>query len=67
MLVETPNIGGLQHSVDAKLYLQQTRIGAYLGSSANETVQATPICSHVGLACRADMLIAKPVKALTRR
>ena len=58
--VKTPDLGGLQHSVDAILYLQQSGVGAYLGGSANETDQSARICCHVALACQADMLIAKP-------
>ena len=58
--VKAPDLGELSNTIDALLYCKSQGIGAYLGGSANETDQSSRICSHVALACRADMLIAKP-------
>ena len=58
--VKAPDLGGLSNTIDALLYCKRREIGAYLGGSANETDQSSRICAHVALACRADILIAKP-------
>jgi len=58
--VKAPDLGELSNTIEALLYCKHRGIGAYLGGSANETDQSSRICSHVALACRADMLIAKP-------
>lgn len=58
--VKAPDLGGLNNTIDSLLYCKQNAIGAYLGGSANETDQSSRVCAHVALACRADILIAKP-------
>lgn len=58
--VKAPDLGELSNTITALLYCKRQGIGAYLGGSANETDQSSRICTHIALACQADMLIAKP-------
>ena len=58
--VKAPDLGGLNKTIDSLLYCKRKGIGAYLGGSGNETDQSSRVCAHVGLACQADILIAKP-------
>ena len=58
--VKAPDLGGLNNTIDSLLYCKRTGMGAYLGGSGNETDQSSRVSAHVGLACQADILIAKP-------
>lgn len=58
--VKTPDLGGINNTIDALLYCRGKGVGAYCGGSANETDQSARISAHIALACRADMLMVKP-------
>jgi methylaspartate ammonia-lyase len=58
--VKTPDLGGINNTIEALLYCRQTGIGAYSGGSANETDQSARVCAHIALACQADLMMCKP-------
>jgi methylaspartate ammonia-lyase len=58
--IKTPDLGGINNSIEAVLYCKRNGMGAALGGTANETDQSTRICAHVGLACRPDFMLSKP-------
>ncbi|MEE8302142.1 MAG: methylaspartate ammonia-lyase [Candidatus Tectomicrobia bacterium] len=58
--IKTPDLGGINNTIEALLYCRDKGAGAYLGGSANETEQSARICVHIGLACRADLMMCKP-------
>ncbi|MCG8548694.1 MAG: methylaspartate ammonia-lyase [Alphaproteobacteria bacterium] len=58
--VKTPDLGGLNNTIEALLYCRNKGMGLYLGGSANETDQSARVCAHIALACRADILMCKP-------
>ncbi len=58
--VKTPDLGGLQNSVEAVRYCRDRGIGGYLGGTCNETDGSARMCVHAALACRPDQMLAKP-------
>ena len=58
--VKTPDLGGINNTIEALLYCRRTGVGAYSGGSANETDQSARVCAHIALACRADLMMCKP-------
>ena len=58
--VKTPDLGGLQNSMEAVLYAKKHGTGAYLGGSCNETDRSARVSVHVALAARPDQMLAKP-------
>jgi methylaspartate ammonia-lyase len=58
--VKTPDLGGINNTIEALLYCRRAGVGAYCGGSANETDQSARVSAHVALACQADLLMCKP-------
>jgi methylaspartate ammonia-lyase len=58
--IKTPDLGGINNSIEAVLYCKRHGMGAALGGTANETDQSARICTHVALACRPDFMLSKP-------
>ncbi|HHV42526.1 MAG TPA: methylaspartate ammonia-lyase [Clostridiaceae bacterium] len=58
--VKTPDLGGLNHTIEAILYCKEKGIGAYQGGTCNETDRSTMICVQVAMAVQADQILAKP-------
>jgi methylaspartate ammonia-lyase len=58
--VKTPDLGGIQNSVEAVLYCRSRGMGTSLGGTANETEHSAQVTAHVGLACQPSFLLAKP-------
>jgi methylaspartate ammonia-lyase len=60
MQIKTPDLGGLQHSVEAVLACKEAGVAAHVGGSCTETEIAAKASVHLALACGADQLLAKP-------
>jgi methylaspartate ammonia-lyase len=58
--IKTPDLGGINNSIEAVLYCKRHGMGAALGGTANETDQSARICTHIGLACQPDFMLSKP-------
>lgn len=58
--IKTPDLGGIQNTIEAVLYAKKFGIGAYLGGSCNETDSGGRVAVHVALATRPDQMLAKP-------
>lgn len=58
--VKTPDLGGLDQTVDALLLCREYGVAAYCGGTCNETVGSAQLCAHVAMACQADLILAKP-------
>jgi methylaspartate ammonia-lyase len=58
--IKTPDLGGINNSIEAVLYCRARGIGSCLGGSANETDQSARISAQVALACGADFMLSKP-------
>jgi methylaspartate ammonia-lyase len=58
--IKTPDLGGINNSIEAVLYCRARGVGSCFGGSANETDQSTRISAQVALACQADFMLSKP-------
>lgn len=58
--VKTPDLGGIQHSVEAVQYCEGTNTRAYLGGSCAETDISARCSAHVALATKPIQVLAKP-------
>jgi len=58
--VKTPDLGGINNTIEAVLYARAKGLGVSLGGSLNETDQPSRITTHIGLACDPTYVFAKP-------
>ena len=58
--IKTPDLGGINNSIEAVLYCRSRGIGAYLGGTCNETDRSAQVCVHVAMATGPDQMLAKP-------
>jgi len=58
--IKTPDLGGINNTIDAAIYCNGVGMPAYLGGTANETDQSSKITTHIGLATRPAFLLSKP-------
>ena len=58
--VKTPDLGGVNNSIEAIPYCKEKGIGAYLGGTCNETNRSAEVCTNIGMACGAKQVLAKP-------
>lgn len=58
--IKTPDLGGINNTVEAILYCKEKGIGAYCGGTCNETDRSAQVCVNVAIACGADQCLAKP-------
>jgi len=58
--IKTPDLGGIQNTIEAVIYAKRYGVGAYVGGSCNETDSGGKTAVHVSLATRPDQMLAKP-------
>jgi len=58
--VKTPDLGGINNTIEALLYCSNRNIGAYSGGSCNETNISAEITTNIAIACNAKQCLAKP-------
>ncbi len=58
--VKTPDLGGIQETVEAVLYCQKHGMEAYQGGTCNETDVSARACVHAAMATRPRLILAKP-------
>jgi methylaspartate ammonia-lyase len=58
--VKTPDLGGVNNTIDALLYVRRQYLAAYCGGTCNETDLSARVCTHIAMACGADQVLAKP-------
>jgi methylaspartate ammonia-lyase len=58
--IKTPDLGGIQETVEAVLYCQQRGMEAYQGGTCNETDVSARACVHAAMASRPRLMLAKP-------
>lgn len=58
--VKTPDLGGINNSIEAVLYCKEQGMGAYLGGTCNETSRSAEVCAHIAMATSPDQCLAKP-------
>jgi methylaspartate ammonia-lyase len=58
--IKTPDLGGVNNTIEAVLYARAKGMGCCLGGSGNETDQSARITAQIGLATRPSFLLSKP-------
>ncbi|HQC35459.1 MAG TPA: methylaspartate ammonia-lyase [Bacillota bacterium] len=58
--VKTPDLGGVNNTIEAVLYCKSKGIGAYQGGTCNETDRSAQVCVHCAMATQPAQLLAKP-------
>lgn len=58
--VKTPDLGGINNTIEALLYCNELGIGSYIGGTCNETSRSAEICANIAIACGATQVLAKP-------
>jgi methylaspartate ammonia-lyase len=58
--IKTPDLGGVNNTIEAVLYCKSKGMGCCLGGTANETDISARICAQIALATNPDFLLSKP-------
>jgi len=58
--IKTPDLGGINNTIEAVLYCKQNNMGAYLGGTCNETDRSGQVCTHIAMATKPVQMLAKP-------
>ncbi len=58
--IKTPDLGGVNNTIEAILYCKKKKVGAYCGGTCNETNRSAEVCTNIAMACGADQCLAKP-------
>ena len=58
--IKTPDLGGINNTIEAVLYCKAKGIGAYQGGTCNETDRSAQVCVHCAMATQPDQILAKP-------
>lgn len=58
--IKTPDLGGINNSIEAVIFCKQHHIGAYLGGTCNETNRSAEVCAHIAMATEPVQYLAKP-------
>ena len=58
--IKTPDLGGINNTIEAVLYCKKNGMGAYLGGTCNETDRSAQVCVHIAMATNPDQMLAKP-------
>ncbi|WP_031513047.1 methylaspartate ammonia-lyase [Desulfofalx alkaliphila] len=58
--IKTPDLGGINNTIEAVLYAKEKGVGAYQGGTCNETERSAQVCVHVAMATRPEQILAKP-------
>ncbi|WP_094604376.1 Methylaspartate ammonia-lyase [Sporomusa silvacetica DSM 10669] len=58
--IKTPDLGGINNTIEAVLYCQKKGVGAYQGGTCNETNRSAEVCVHLAMATKPAQMLAKP-------
>lgn len=58
--IKTPDLGGVNNSIEAVLYCQKHDMRAYLGGTCNETNRSAEVCANIAMATNPCQCLAKP-------
>jgi len=58
--IKTPDLGGVNNTVEAVLYCKEKGVGAYQGGTCNETDRSAHVCVHLAMATKPVQILAKP-------
>ena len=58
--IKTPDLGGINNSIEAVLHCKTHDMEGYLGGTCNETERSAQVCTHIAMATQPVQLLAKP-------
>lgn len=58
--IKTPDLGGINNSIEAVLFCKANDMEAYLGGTCNETSRSAEVCVHIAMATSPLQCLAKP-------
>ena len=58
--IKTPDLGGINNTIEAVLYCKEKGMGAYQGGTCNETDRSAQVCTQCALATQPVQILAKP-------
>lgn len=58
--VKTPDLGGVNNTIEALLHVRASGLAAYCGGTCNETDRSARVSAHIAMACGAEQILAKP-------
>jgi methylaspartate ammonia-lyase len=58
--VKTPDLGGVNNTIEALLHVRRAGLAAYCGGTCNETERSAQVTAHIAMACGAAQVLAKP-------
>lgn len=58
--IKTPDLGGINNTIEAVLYCKEHGFGAYQGGTCNETNRSAEICTECAMATQPEQILAKP-------
>ena len=58
--IKTPDLGGINNTIEAVLYCKTHGVGAYQGGTCNETDRSAQCCVHAAMATQPVQILAKP-------
>lgn len=58
--IKTPDLGGVNNTIEAVIYCKEHGMGAYLGGTCNETNRSAEVCAHIAMATSPIQYLAKP-------
>lgn len=58
--IKTPDLGGINNTIEAVLYCKEKGVGAYQGGTCNETDRSAQVCVHLAMATKPVQMLAKP-------
>jgi methylaspartate ammonia-lyase len=58
--IKTPDLGGINNTIEAVLYCREQGVMAYQGGTCNETDRSSQVCVHCAMATHPCQILAKP-------
>ena len=58
--IKTPDLGGINNSIEAVLYCKKHGMDSYLGGTCNESERSAQVCAHIAMAVSPKQMLAKP-------
>jgi methylaspartate ammonia-lyase len=58
--IKTPDLGGINNTIEAVIYCKEKGVGAYQGGTCNETDRSAQVCVHLAMATQPVQMLAKP-------
>ena len=58
--IKTPDLGGINNTIEAVLYCKAHGMGAYQGGTCNETDRSAQVCVNCAMATQPTQILAKP-------